>query len=424
MNDISVKSIKRSRLMYIFEAALEYFISILVAGSYLATLTKELGVSDSLTGIISSVISLGCLFQLFSLSLKRKRVKISVLAFSVLNQLLFMLLYVIPLTKLEKQTKIALFIILIFSAYIIYNFVHPKKINWLMSLVEDKNRGSFTANKEIVSLVSGMVFSFGMGTVIDYFSKTGRIRLAFALSAIVIFRIMVLHSLTMIFTVEKEMPQSPKKNFGQDLKELINNKNVIKVTIIFILYNISTYVSTPFYGTYQIGELGLNLQFVSVIVMFGSVSRIFVSKFWGRYADKKTFAVMIEKCFIFLGLSQLCVIFAVPATGKILFVLYNILHGIALGGINSALINLIFDYVPIEKRADSLAITQALAGLTGFLTTLCISPLVSFIQSNGNKVFGLPIYAQQFVSMIALVFTLLTIFYTRCAFIKNTKQRI
>ena len=424
MNDISVKSIKRSRLMYIFEAALEYFISILVAGSYLATLTKELGVSDSLTGIISSVISLGCLFQLFSLSLKRKRVKISVLAFSVLNQLLFMLLYVIPLTKLEKQTKIALFIILIFSAYIIYNFVHPKKINWLMSLVEDKNRGSFTANKEIVSLVSGMVFSFGMGTVIDYFSKTGRIRLAFALSAIVIFLIMVLHSLTMIFTVEKEMPQSHKKNFGQDLKELINNKNVIKVTIIFILYNISTYVSTPFYGTYQIGELGLNLQFVSVIVMFGSVSRIFVSKFWGRYADKKTFAVMIEKCFIFLGLSQLCVIFAVPATGKILFVLYNILHGIALGGINSALINLIFDYVPIEKRADSLAITQALAGLTGFLTTLCISPLVSFIQSNGNKVFGLPIYAQQFVSMIALVFTLLTIFYTRCAFIKNTKQRI
>ena len=291
MNDISVKSIKRSRLMYIFEAALEYFISILVAGSYLATLTKELGVSDSLTGIISSVISLGCLFQLFSLSLKRKRVKISVLAFSVLNQLLFMLLYVIPLTKLEKQTKIALFIILIFSAYIIYNFVHPKKINWLMSLVEDTNRGSFTANKEIVSLVSGMVFSFGMGTVIDYFSKTGRIRLAFALSAIVIFLIMVLHSLTMIFTVEKEMPQSPKKNFGQDLKELINNKNVIKVTIIFILYNISTYVSTPFYGTYQIGELGLNLQFVSVIVMFGSVSRIFVSKFWGRYADKKTFAV-------------------------------------------------------------------------------------------------------------------------------------
>lgn len=419
MNDISIKSMKRSRLMYIFEAALEYFISILVAGSYLATLTKELGFSDSLTGILSSVISLGCLFQLLSLSLRRKRVKFFVIIFSILNQLLFMLLYVIPLTCLQKQTKIVLFVILIFSAYIIYNIVHPKKINWLMSLVDDKNRGNFTANKEIVSLVSGMIFTFLMGTVIDYYSETGRIRLAFTFSAIVIFILMVLHSLTLIFSVEKEIPQNPKKNFLETFFELVKNKNVITVTVIFILYYISTYISTPFYGTYQIGELGLNLKFVSAIVMCGSISRIFVSKFWGKYADKKTFAVMIEKCFIFLGLSQLCVIFAVPSTGKIMFILYNILHGIALGGINSALINLIFDYVPIEKRADSLAITQAFAGFTGFLTTLCISPLVSYIQNNGNKIFGLTLYAQQFVTILALLFTVIAIFYIRYVFIRK-----
>ena len=350
MNDISIKSMKRSRLMYIFEAALEYFISILVAGSYLATLTKELGFSDSLTGILSSVISLGCLFQLLSLSLRRERVKFFVIIFSILNQLLFMLLYVIPLTCLQKQTKIVLFVILIFSAYIIYNIVHPKKINWLMSLVDDKNRGSFTANKEIVSLVSGMIFTFLMGTVIDYYSETGKIRLAFTFSAIVIFILMVLHSLTLIFSVEKEISQSPKKNFLETFFELVKNKNVITVTVIFILYYISTYISTPFYGTYQIGELGLNLKFVSAIVMCGSISRIFVSKFWGKYADKKTFAVMIEKCFIFLGLSQLCVIFAVPSTGKIMFILYNVLHGIALGGINSAL-NCLYDLINKKKNS-------------------------------------------------------------------------
>lgn len=424
MNDISEKTIKRSKLMYILEAALEYFISILVAGSYLATLTKELGFSDSLTGILSSIISLGCLFQLLSLPLRRKRVKILVLVFSILNQLLFMLLYVIPLTSFEKQTKIVLFISLIFSAYVIYNFVHPQKTNWLMSLVEDNHRGSFTANKEIVSLISGMVFTFGMGAVIDYYSEAGRIRFAFALSAIVIFLLMVLHALTMMFAVEKEMPQIPKKCFGSALNELIKNKNVIKVTTVFILYYISTYISTPFYGTYQIGELGLSLKTVTVMVMCGSVSRIFVSKFWGRYADKKTFAVMIEKCFVFLGFSQLCVVFAVPSTGKVMFVLYNILHGIALGGINSALTNLIFDYAPIENRADSLAITQAFAGLTGFLTTLCISPLVSYIQRNNHSILGLPIYAQQLVSIIALAFTIMTILYTRCTFIKTRKQKL
>ena len=91
-------SLKRSLLMYIFEAALEYLISILVTGSFLATITKELGVSDSLTGILSSVISLGCLFQLLSLSVRRAKVKKLVVILSIINQAFFMLLYVIPLT--------------------------------------------------------------------------------------------------------------------------------------------------------------------------------------------------------------------------------------------------------------------------------------------------------------------------------------
>lgn len=419
MKEISAGVLKRSRLMYIFEAALEYFVSILVAGSFLATLTRELGFSDSLTGILSSVISLGCLFQLLSLAVRRARVKKLVLFLSVANQILFMLLYVIPLTNFQKTTKIILFVLFIFTAYLIYNFAHPKKINWLMSLVEDGHRGAFTANKEIISLVSGMAFSFVMGALIDHFSEIGKTKTAFALTAVVIFALMVLHSLTMIFAAEKEMPETGKKNFKATIKDLAENKNVLKVAVVFVLYYVSTYISTPFYGTYQIGELGLNLKFVSAIVMCGSVSRVAVSKFWGRYADKKTFALMIEKCFIFLAVSQVCVIFAVPATGKVMFILYYVLHGIALGGINSALINLIFDYVPLEKRADSLAVTQALAGVTGFVTTLLISPLVAHIQNNGNTVIGMPIYAQQLVTFFAFLFSVAAIIFIRKKLIRG-----
>ena len=185
-----------------------------------------------------------------------------------------------------------------------------------------------------------------------------------------------------------------------------------------MLYYISTYISHPFYGTYQIGELGLSLKFISAITICGSVSRICVSKFWGRYADRRSFAAMLEKCLIFYGLSQICIIFAVPLTGKVMFIFYHLLHGIAMGGLNSSLINLIFDYVSPEKRADSLAVTQSLAGLTGFLTTLCISPLVSYIQDSGNSFFGIPVYSQQLVTAIAFFITLAAIVYTRLVFLK------
>jgi len=141
---------KRSQRLYIIEAALEHLISLLVVGSFLATLTKHLGFSDSLIGILSSVVSLGCLFQLLSLSVRKAKVKKLVIILSVINQLFFMLLYAVPIIGLSPQTKIIIFVILIISAYIIYNFAHPKKISWLMSLVDDKHRGSFTANKEII----------------------------------------------------------------------------------------------------------------------------------------------------------------------------------------------------------------------------------------------------------------------------------
>lgn len=422
MNITDSALVKRTQWLYIWQAALEYLISILVAGSYLATLTRELGFSDSLTGILSSVISLGSLFQLMAVTLHRRRVKGFVVTFSILNQLLFMLLYVIPLTGLGQQTKIVLFVVFIVGAYMLYNFAHPKKINWLMSLVDDHHRGSFTANKEIVSLLTGMGFSFLMGAVTDHFAEIGQIRTAFILSAGVIFVLMVLHSVCLLRTGEQEMPETPKKSLCKNIAEIFRNKAILQVTVVFVIYYIAKSISVPFFGTYQINELGFNLKYVSALSVFSSAARILVSKFMGRYADKKSFAAMIEKCFLIMALGHLCVICAVPENGKIMFALYYLFQGIAMGGVNSALVNLVFDYVPYEKRSDSLAVCQAAAGLVGFLATLCISPLVSHIQASGNVFLGIPIYAQQAVTVVSFTLLLLAALFVRTVLIRRKKD--
>ena len=51
---------KLSRIMYILEAAFEYFIAVLVGGAYLAKVTSSIGIPDSVTGIHTSFVSLGC----------------------------------------------------------------------------------------------------------------------------------------------------------------------------------------------------------------------------------------------------------------------------------------------------------------------------------------------------------------------------
>jgi hypothetical protein len=222
MND---KLYKRGRILYVIEAGVEYLISILVANTYLALLTKELGISDSLTGIISSFISLGCVFQLCSLFIRRRRNKGFVLILSVLNQLLFMALYVVPLTSWEESYKSITFIIIILIAYFFYYVAHPKKIDWFMSLVDDSQRGRFTAKKEIVSLIMGMAFSFAMGALIDHYKAINDIRTAFILTAVVMLGLTLIHTLTMVFTTEKPKEIDEKKKI--DIKSVLKDKAIL-----------------------------------------------------------------------------------------------------------------------------------------------------------------------------------------------------
>ena len=58
---------KRSRMAYLLECAFEYFTAILVTDAFLAKVLSYMGLSDSLIGIISTFVTLACVFQLFAM---------------------------------------------------------------------------------------------------------------------------------------------------------------------------------------------------------------------------------------------------------------------------------------------------------------------------------------------------------------------
>lgn len=403
---------KTSRILYILEATLEYFVSLLVTGAYLAKITSSLGMSDSLTGILTSFVSLGCGFQIIAIFLANKRpVKRWVTVLHSVNQLSFALIYLTPFIKVGSEVKIALFIAFLLVGHIINNVVNSPKINWFMSLVDDKKRGSFTASKEMVSLIGGMVFSFAMGAVIDRFEGAGNLNGAFIVCGISVFVLMLLHSATLIFSKEKPVEEKEKIPTKQLLKELIKDKNLFKVILISVLWNVVNYSSTPFYGSYQIKELGFSMTFVSLLSAGYAIVRTVFSKPMGRFADKYSFAKMLNICFIIMLVGFGINMFTVPENGKVFYTAYYMLNAVAMAGINSATINLIYDYVDKEKRIGALALKSTLAGFAGFFTTLIVSPLVEYVQSNGNTFLGLNVYAQQVVSAIAVVLLTVLILY-------------
>ncbi len=411
----------RGGLLFVVEATAEYLISILVGGSYLATITTTLGMSDALTGIISAFVSLGCLFQLLSLFYHKKNPKKFLLLFSLLNQILFMLLYVIPGINIPSGVKNIAFAIIILSAYVIYYFAHPKKITWYTSFIDIKKRGSFTANKEMISLVVGILFQFGASSILDYYKAEGKVNIAFIIIFAIIAVLTIIHTLSIILAPDQELPIKEKISFFETLKNIFSNKTLLKIFLVFIGYYVANYITTPFIAVYQINQLGFSLTLISLFAIISNFSRILFSRFWGKFADKHSFITMFKWTLAVKSAAFLALAFATPKTAYVTVVIYYILLGIAMGGINNAITNMVFVYADDETASDSLAVCQAISGTVGFITTLAISPFVDYVQKNGNRLFGIPIYAQQVTCIFTVIIALAIIVFIKFSIERKEK---
>ncbi len=402
---------KTSRFLYVLEAAFEYFINILLGGAYIAKVTTSLGMNDGLTGIITSIVSLASTFQIVAIFLaKRKPVKRWVTLFHTINQLFFASVYLVPFFNFSVTAKMVLFIVFFLLGHIINQIINAPKINWFMSLVDDKKRGSFTATKEMVSLLGGMTFTFIIGSVMDHYETVGNNVGAFIFCSLGIFALTALHTCTLIFSKEKSLGEATVIENKQPIMELLKNKNLLKVIFISSLWQMATYMTTPFYGTYQIKELGFTMTFISVLSIIFSLSRVAVSKVVGKFADK-SYVGVLKFCFTFGFLCLFIQIFTVPANGKVFYIIYYVLYAVAMSGIDNCEMNLVYGLVNEQERVGALALRMTIKGLTGFLTTLAISPLVNYIQANGNKFFGFNVYAQQVVSALGAIVVLIALIY-------------
>ena len=109
----------RSQKAYIAQAAFEYFVAILVSDAFLAKLLTYMGFSDSLIGIISSLISFSFLFQLFTIAMipRIKNIKRTVVIFDTVSQLFFAGIYVVPFLRCGIHIKAAIVIGCLLAAY-------------------------------------------------------------------------------------------------------------------------------------------------------------------------------------------------------------------------------------------------------------------------------------------------------------------
>ena len=414
---------KRSRAAYKWECAFEYFVALLVGDAFLANLLTYIGFSDAGAGIISSLITLAFLFQLVAVFVVRKitNTKLIAILFHSLSQLFFMSLYIIPFLPFAAAIKKPLVVICILFAYFGNYMVSTLIFRWGNSYVDPQKRASYTAGKEIISLLTGMVVSFGIGYIMDEFKANDKLEQGFIFSAIAIFVFCLCDFITLMLIKNDVKPKAKKGDgipMSEVLKNTLGNKNFLSVVILMILWDSSRYIVVGFLGTYKNSLYALSV--VQIINVVSQLARAVFSKPFGRYTAKRTFAKGIELGLVIAAVAMFVNIFTTPSTAYLIIV-YSILYNVCLAGVSGNITNITYSYVDSQYFAEASAIKNSIGGLFGFGATLIGGKILSAIQDNGNMLFGLQVYGQQVLSAISFVMFIITILFTHFVV---AKQRV
>lgn len=408
------KEYKRSRNSYKLACAFEYFISLLVTDAFLATLLTHIGIGDAVAGIISSFVSFAFLFQLLSIFAVRRvrNTKRFVVIIHVASQLFFMSLYIVPFLPFAAKFKHTAIISCTLLAYFGHYLVQSMLFKWANSYVDPHKRSSYSAGKEMLSLISGMVMTLIIGQVMDSFELSGNTEggFIFAAAAILVFSISDFVCLMLIKNDIKPKETKKAAPLKTVIKKTLGNKNFFNILILYVIWEIGRYTTVGFLGTYRIKELMYTVGTVQIINTVANLARFLLSKPFGRYSDRNSYAKGAELGLILAASAFAVNIFTAPGT-RWLMIAYTVLFSVGMAGINQNFINIVYSYVDSEYFVEASAIKNSIGGICGFTASIVASRLLNYIQSNGNMLFGIHVYGQQVLSSISFILLVVAILF-------------
>lgn len=406
----------RSRRAYITQCTVEYFVSLLVTDAFLSRLLSNVGMSDSLVGIISSFVTLAFVFQfltLFVVKIKASSKKL-VMIFDTLSILCYMFMYFIPFLPFSTMYKSIFLMVALLGAYIFKYLILNICFKWGNSFVEPTHRASFSAGKEMISLFTGMIFTALMGYVIDKYEAAGNLTGGFLFIAlsILVLNICNFISLALIKRDEPEQNLQENESVTKVIKKLMANKSFKSVIVLTVLWDVARYFSVGFLGIFKYKDLLMTAFLVQVINIIASVARMFVSKPFGRYSDRTSFSKGFKLGLCLAAASFFVNIFVTKSTW-VLIIVHTVLYNCCMAGTNQNSFNIVYSYVDSQYITQAMAIKNCIGGLFGFGASLIGGKILEIIQSNGNMVFGVHIYGQQILAVISFAVTVVAIIYTQ-----------
>ncbi len=415
---------RRSRNAYTAQCAFEYFVAILVSDAFLAKLLKQIGLDDAAVGIIASLVSFSFLFQLFSILLMQRvrNVKRTVLIADTLSQTLFFGVYLVPFLPVSSGARGWIAAGCMLTGYAFKYAVSSMVFRWSNSYVDPAKRGDFSAVKEMISLLSGIAFTLAAGFVFDRFEAGGDMKSAFLVLAGVILLLNVCCFVCFCLIRKPENIEAEHRPLGEVMRSVFGNRDFIHILVLACLWDAARYISVGFLGTYKTEDLALTVGTVQVINMAANLCRFAVSRPFGRFSDRTSYAHGFRLALLIAAGAFAVGCFTAPAT-RWFIVLYTVLYNVSLAGSNQNAYNMTYSYVEPSLMVQAMAVKSSVGGIVGFCASLLGGRILSAVQGAGNRIAGIPVHGQQVLCGLSLLLTLAAFLYAKLVVEKQQAVR-
>ena len=417
---------RRSRAAYIAQCTLEYFVSILCTDVYLAKLLKFIGCSDAFTGVLSSVASIAFLFQLLTVPMaaRLKRVKKPVTALDTASQLLFTALYAVPFLPVSPGAQAAVAAALLLLGYFTFYINQSVAYRWGNAFVSPEHRARFSAGKEMISLSTGVGFTLAAGFATDAFEKRGALPSAFIFLGCVLAAVAAANFICFVKMEDYTLRggDAAPQRLSDVTAHTFGNPRFRKVTFMVALREFAGCMVNGFMGTYKTQELGLSVSTVQMINVAASMGRFAVSRPFGSYSDRTSYAKGHLLGSLLSAGSFLCGAFTSPGT-KWLIVPTGMLSAMSLAGTNQNTFHMIYAFTDGNYIMSALAICNSVRGACGFFGSLLGGRILSAVQRAGSTVLGRTLYGQQLLQALALALQIGVLIYNKAVVCRLTEER-
>ncbi len=322
-----------------------------IQNSFLIPFAMSLGANNFYIGLFGTVQNIATTFSQIPGAMLTEYVdRKTIWLFSQLfgKTLIWTPLFAMPFMK--QSDALAFLLIIAFIAAFFNTIRSPVWSSLMGDIVPQNIRGSYFGKRNTITGIAGIIATVFTGYMLGF------------VGFYAMFGVMMILGLISIplFLKMYEPPSGKvyhyKHIFHFDvsgaLTSIKTNRNLVIFTVYMFVMNFAMEIASPFYIVYILKDLNISYFIFGVLVVLGSIARIFTYKYWGRINDRfgsrKTFIITgIFACFVPVGYMFATNVFMIAAV--------KIYDGVIFSGFDSIWFNYLLDTTPAGKRPQYVA---------------------------------------------------------------------